>query len=286
MEQEIVSAPIERLSRFLWLAVDVAHTGEPLKVSSLDAWPLCMQAARKALEIDPHAAEGHCALGLVESGFEWNWPAAEACFEHAIEHQASLSLIYPLYAISCLLPQGKHEKALAMIERGRALHPFNPLYLSIAAFVYLGARRYDDVHRLHGLGRNLDPAAPPTEPVDAAAKELEGRYDEAIADYRRLGERAVDVTSLLGHALARTGQVDEACACILRLIESPTATPVELARVYSGLREADEALRWLELAVEQRAAHLLIVPFDPRFDWLRTHSRYARALRPMGLNGG
>jgi tetratricopeptide (TPR) repeat protein len=182
-----------------------------------------------------------------------------------------------------LLPQGKTGKALATIERSLALDPLNPLFLAIAAFVYLGAGRYDEVHRLHGLGTDLNPAAPPTGPVDAVALELEGRCDEAIAVYRKFGELGLELTSFLGHALARAGRVDEARGCVARLKTATPAKPVEIARVYSGLRDADEALRWLEVAIAERAAHLLIVPPDPRFDWLRSDPRYTQVMRPMGL---
>jgi len=251
--------------------------------SSAETWPLCKQAAQKAIELDPHAAEAHCALGLVASGFEWNWPQAEACFERAIELQPSLAMIYPFYAIGCLLPQGKTEQALATIERSLALDPLNPLYLAIAAFIYLGARRYDEVHRLHALGTDLNPVAPPTGPVDAVALELEGHHDEAIAVYRKFGEIGLELTSFLGHALAQVGRGDEARECVARLKTSAPAKPVEIARVYSGLRDAREGLRWLEVAVKERAAQLLIVPADPRFDWLRSQPRYAQVMRPMGL---
>jgi TolB-like protein/tetratricopeptide (TPR) repeat protein len=265
------------LAHTYWLLTWYRHA------PSAETWPLCKQAAQTAIALDPHAAEAHCALGLVASGFEWNWPQAEACFERAIELQPSLAITYPFYAIGCLLPQGKTEQALATIERSLAFDPLNPLFLAIAAFIYLGARRYGEVHRLHALGTDLNPAAPPTGPVDAVALELEGRHDEAIAVYRKFGELGLELTSFLGHALAQIGRVDEARACVAKLIASDPGKPVEIARVYSGLRDADESLRWLEVAVKERAAHLLIVPADPRFDWLRSQPRYAQVMRSMNL---
>jgi serine/threonine-protein kinase len=265
------------LAHTYWLLTWYRHT------TSAETWPLCKQAAQKALELDAHAAEAHCALGLVESGFEWNWPRAEACFDRAIELQPSLALIYPFYAIGCLLPRLKTERAIAMIERSLALDPFNPLFLAIAAFIYLCARRYDEVHRLHGLGKDLNPTTPPTGPVEAVAKELEGNYDEAIAEYRRFGEHGLALTSFLAHALARAGRTDEARACVEQIPDTP-GKPVEMARLYTGLRDADEALRWLGVAIEQRVAHLLVVPPDPRFDWLRQDPRYEQVMRPMGLS--
>jgi serine/threonine-protein kinase len=253
------------------------------QMPAVEAMPLCKQAALRTLELDPEGAIGHCSLGVVESGFEWSWSSAEARFERAIELQPSFALNYPFYAIGCLLPQRKTEKALAMIDLSLTLDPFNPLFLAIASFIYFCAERYDEVHRLHRLGKDLHPAAPPTAPMDAFAKEAEGRYDEAIEDYRAAGEHGLELTSHLGHALALAGRVGEARACLERLAASPTPKPVEMARVHMGLREVDKALRWLEVAVEQRVVHLLAVPPDPRFAWLRSNPGYERVMRPMAL---
>jgi hypothetical protein len=63
----------------------------------------------------------------------------------------------------------------------------------------------------------------------------------------------------------------------------PGPPAFEIARIHVGLRDADEALRWLATAVAQRAVHLILMPADPRFDWLRKDPRYADVVRPMGL---
>jgi serine/threonine-protein kinase len=253
------------------------------QASSVETMPRCREAALKTLDLDPQAAEGHCSLGIVESGFEWNWSSAEARFERAIELQPGLAIIYPFYAVGCLLPQRKIDKALAMIDHSLALDPFNPLFLVIAAFVYLCAGRYDEVHRLHALGKDLNPSTPATAPVEALAKELEGRYDEAIEDFRGFAEHRVDMTSFLGHALAIAGRADEARRCVEQLSALQTPPALEIARVHVGLRDADEAFRWLKKAVEQRAVHLILLPADPRFEWLRADPRYAEVMRPMAL---
>jgi hypothetical protein len=66
----------------------------------------------------------------------------------------------------------------------------------------------------------------------------------------------------------------------------PISAALDIARVHVGLRNADEALRWLETAVAQHVVHLILVPADPRFDWLRSDPRYWEIMRPMGLPRG
>jgi serine/threonine-protein kinase len=250
---------------------------------AVESMPLCRQAAEKTLELDPDAAEGHCSLGIVLSGFEWRWREAEAHFERAIELQPSLAIIYPFYAVVCLTPQRKFDKACAMIERSRELDPFNPLALVIGALIYSWAGRYDDVHRLHRLGLDLSPALPPTLPVESITQEQEGNLDVAIEGLSRMAEMRPEMMGFLGHALARAGRRTEALEWAARLQGLPAPAPLDIARVYIGLRDADEALRWLGIAVAQHTPHLILMPADPRFDWLREDPRYADVVRPMAL---
>lgn len=250
---------------------------------AVESMPLCRQAAENTLELDPNAAEGHCSLGIVRSGFEWRWREAEAHFERAIELQPSLAIIYPFYAVVCLTPQRKFDKACAMIERSRELDPFNPLALVIGALIYSWAGRHDDVHRLHRLGLDLDAALPPTLPAEAITQEQEGNLDVAIEGFSRMAELRPEMMGFLGHALARAGRRTEALQWAERLQRLPVPAPLDIARVHVGLRDANEALRWLAEAVAQRTPHLILVPADPRFDWLRSDPRYADIVRPMAL---
>ncbi len=253
------------------------------QMPSAETMPLCKQAAEKTLELDPDAAEGHCSLGIVASGFEWRWREAEAHFERAIALQPSLAMIYPFYAVVCLFPQRKLDKACAMIDRSLALDPFNGVFLVIGALIYSWAGRHDEARRLHRLGQDLSPTLPPTGSVDALQRELEGDVDGAIDALRALAPGRPEILGFLGHALARAGRRDEALECIEQLRAQPISAALDIARVYVGLRDAGEALRWLELAVAQHAVHLILVPADPRFDWLRRDARYAEVMRPMGL---
>src|SRR5262249_29281614 len=101
-----------------------------------EAMPLSKEAALRTLEIDGESAEAHASLGLVESGFEWRWASAVARFQRAIELQPSLALVYPFYAVVCLMPQSRLDEACAAAARGVELDPFNPLFHAMATLVY------------------------------------------------------------------------------------------------------------------------------------------------------
>jgi hypothetical protein len=47
-----------------------------------------------------------------------------------------------------------------------------------------------------------------------------------------------------------------------------------LAQICAALNKTEEALRWLEMAYEQRASYIAYVKLDPWFDNLRSDSRF------------
>jgi TolB-like protein len=260
-----------------------------LQMPSEQAMPLSKEAALRALELDPDSAQGHVSLGIVESGFEWRWASGETHFKRAIELQPSLATIYPFYAVVGLLPQRKLDEACRMIERGVSLDPFNLLTHTIAMFVYGNAGRYEAALRQHALGMELSPDAPSIVASIALVREWQGEVEEAIDGYRKAIAMVGDqphFVSFLGHALAIAGRKTEAKRMLEKLLAAPSPSDLDIARVYTGLRDADEALRWLESAAERRIIHMLTVPADRRFDWLRPQPRFQEILRVMNVGIG
>jgi hypothetical protein len=87
----------------------------------------------------------------------------------------------------------------------------------------------------------------------------------------------------LGHALAVSGETEEPRRIIKKLMEIPDRPAVDLAIVNLGLGDEEEALRWLEFAVEQRNLRLLTISADRRFQRLAEHPRFQAVLERMGL---
>ncbi|MFN7956120.1 MAG: hypothetical protein U0610_30690 [bacterium] len=251
-----------------------------------EAMPASRDAAMRTLELDADSAQGTSSLGIVESGFEWRWAAGEERFRRAIELQPGLALIYPFYAVVCLLPQLRLDEACAMVRRGLALDPYNPLFHTIATFVYTLARRFDDALLQHALATEVCPGYAPLVASLALVREAQGLVDQAIPGYRKAREltgNPAHLTSFLGHALAISGQRGQARKLLRELTASPLPSALDIVRIHLGLGEVDEALRWLETAVDQRVIHLLTVPADHRFDGIRSHPRFRAIVERMGL---
>jgi len=248
--------------------------------------PLSKEAALKTLELDPEGAEGHRSLGLVQCAFDWNWEAGESSFCRAIELQPGFALAYGPYALYCLLPQLRIEEGCSMTERALRLDPYNPITLATAIFLYANAGRFDDAFRHLKFCMDLNPNFIPFLYCGGLAHEWHGDLPEAISTFRRAVELAGALPSplgALGHALAINGDKEEPRRIAQKLLKCAEQPAVDLAIVYLGLGEDEEALRWLEVAVEQRNVRLLTLGADRRFRRLAGHPRFQAVLASMGL---
>ena len=254
-----------------------------------EAMPRAKSAAEKALELDAGSALGHVCMGIVESGFEWRWASAESHFRKAIQLQPSLPTIYPFYAFVCLMPQLRMEEAFEMAEFATSLDPYNMLFHAMATFIYGTAGRFDDAVAHNTLIREMAPKATPSYGLEGLIAEWRGEVDKAIAPYRKACELAAGIPhphlkSFLGHALAVQGHRAEAEQILRELAAQEPSSALDIARIYVGLRDEEESLRWLETASKERSIHLLAVPADNRFDWLRRHPRFQNVIRQMHLS--
>jgi hypothetical protein len=53
--------------------------------------------------------------------------------------------------------------------------------------------------------------------------------------------------------------------------------------IHAGLRQVDPAIEWLEKAYAERSAWLAYAKVDPKYENLRSDSRFTDVLRRVGL---
>jgi hypothetical protein len=68
-----------------------------------------------------------------------------------------------------------------------------------------------------------------------------------------------------------------------RLAKERYVTPYGVALVHAGLGEKDQALVWLDRALEDRSHWLVWLKLDPRLDTLRSDHRFRSLLLAVGL---
>ena len=116
------------------------------------------------------------------------------------------------------------------------------------------------------------------------------RYDEAIAELQKAVELSgggAAQLGALGYAYAVANRRAEALEIVETLKKRSRehyVPPAMVAIVFSGLGDKDQAMTWLEKALEERDPWLTGLKVDPMFDSLRSDPRFLDLLRRIGLN--
>jgi hypothetical protein len=114
-------------------------------------------------------------------------------------------------------------------------------------------------------------------------------YPEALRELTKTKDLLpgnLAVQSDIGHVYAVSGNKSEAEKTIARLKQESTRTYVnlyELALIYIGLGQNDQAFDWLEKAYRERSDQLIYLKVDPRLDPIRSDSRFADLVRRVGI---
>ncbi len=246
--------------------------------------PRARAAAQRALELDDHLAEAHTSLGMVLWAYDWNWPAAEREYRRAIELNPNDAVAHQFYSIG-LSSQGRFEESIAEAKHAIELDPLSPIIQANLARMLHFARRDEEaigvLHKIVELEPNFFPGHQMLGMIAIAA----GRTEEAVRELRIARELAPDsVLALtnLTRAYARSGQRQAALAGLeeLKQIARKKYVPAyQFAFVYAELGEMDTAFQWLNKAIEEPSAMMMLMNVQPEFDTLRSDPRFAAVVR-------
>jgi TolB-like protein/DNA-binding winged helix-turn-helix (wHTH) protein len=100
-------------------------------------------AAEKALQLDSTLADAHTSLAAVKVLHDWDWQGAEQEFRRAIELNPNFARAHHWYGNLLLGPEGRHEEAIAELERARELDPLSLIINADVGFGYYLAGNYE-----------------------------------------------------------------------------------------------------------------------------------------------
>jgi tetratricopeptide (TPR) repeat protein len=245
-----------------------------------------VNAAEKALQIDPDSADAHVVLGKMRR-VQWQWADSEAEFKRALDLNPNNSAGYLGFS-TWLLSQGRTDEALAWAQRGRQLDPLSDAGPEIGWLLFCAHRydestrelrstlavRPDDAGALWTLGYVLN--------ANQQAKDAIPVLEKALS----ISDRSPGVIGVLIRAYAHAGRRADALQLLAELKKRkqtgyvPTAAFVN---AYLGLGEYDEAFVWLEQAYKEHSPILLFIKTHPYFDPIRDDPRFKDLLRRVGL---
>ncbi|HEY9433251.1 MAG TPA: protein kinase [Blastocatellia bacterium] len=253
-----------------------------------EAFPKAKDAAEKALALDENLAEAHAARAFIYFLWEWNWAEAGREYRRAIQLNPNYSSARQWYS-SLLAVIGQTDEALEEAKQAHKLDSFSPIIASHPAWINYLSRNAEGAIREARQALKLDPNFFPSRRYLALGYDLQGKYNDALAELQRAVSSATKSTlvkSELGYAYAKAGRREEALRVIEELQRSPgerRVSPFHIALIYIGLGENDRAIDLLEKAYDERVERLVWLRADPRFDPLRLDPRFNDLLTRMGL---
>jgi TolB-like protein/DNA-binding winged helix-turn-helix (wHTH) protein len=251
-----------------------------------EAYPRAKAAAAKALELDNALGEAHISLAFCLDGFDWDWESAGREFRRGIELNPGYATGHQWYAWH-LTALGRNDEAIAEMKKAEYLDPLSLIISAELAEEFLIAHRYDEAIRQSRKTMALDPFFPVAHFELGQAFVQKRMYNEAIAELQKAIELSAGSTTFrsnLAYAYAEAGKRNEASKILndLKSTAQAVSNAPEIALVYVGLEEKDQAMAWLEKAYAERFNPSVLR--RPAFDPLRSDPRFQNLLRRIGLS--
>ncbi len=250
--------------------------------------PKAKAAALKALELDSSLSDAHNSLAYVKLNYDWDWHGAEAEFKRSLELNPGYAHGHHWYA-HLLFSSGRMDEALAESNRALELDPVSPIINLHLGWHYLYTRQYDRALEQLAKTLELDPSYALAHWYRGLAYEQKKMYPEALSEMGKAkdllpGNLAVE--SDIGHVYAVSGDKGAAERVIAGLKEESARRYVnqyELALIYVGLGENDQAFEWLGRAFRDHSDQMIYLKVDPRLDSVRSDSRFTDLVRRVGI---
>jgi tetratricopeptide (TPR) repeat protein len=253
----------------------------------METHPRMKEAAIRATSLNPSLPEARVALGAVLSLLDWDWAAGEEEMQKSIQLDKSDPVGHIAYGIQ-LACRGEQAAAVAEVERALELDPASLFPNFVLGWLYGVCGRYDEAIGQHLLVSRLAPDYGLPHLGMGLACAGKGQFADAIAHLTNATQMKCGslLHGQMGYCYARSGRREEALREIGILnarSESSYVSPMSFAAIYSGLGEQDEALRYLDRALEMRDTSLHLRLLSTEFDSLRHHSRFQQLRSQIGL---
>jgi TolB-like protein len=245
-------------------------------------------AATKALEIDPLLADAEACMAYVTFLHDWNWEAAEQRYQRALQLDANYAMGHIWYAVFL----ASRERPTEAIEQSNLALELDPLSLIVGAlrgWVLYFCGDYDASIKQCEETLELDSTFFPAHLFVSRSYLLKGMCEEANRSlkeaYRLTGDDPT-LQSELAYSLAMCGKTEMARRLILEMERDDARgylVAINLALLHTGMGNHDDAITWLEAAIEERYPWMVQLRVEPWWKPLRDHPRYRELEQRIGL---
>ncbi|MEP7213037.1 MAG: winged helix-turn-helix domain-containing protein [Acidobacteriota bacterium] len=249
-------------------------------------------AIEEALTLKPDLAEGHFARGLIIWTHNNRFPHEQAIQAYkrslrsdpnADETHHQLSMIYGHI--------GLMDEALHSVRKAIEINPNNTMArFRVSNYLAWQAKADEALAVLKTVPRDVSPLL--VERVRAETLIQAGRVDEAqniVDDYlaEHPGDSGGSFTSVKALLLARSGRRVESENAIARAAQIGKGyghfhhTAYNIASAHAAMNNPDEAVAWLEAAIDDGFPNYTYIKLDPNLDNMRKHPRFIGLLSEL-----
>ncbi len=257
-----------------WVYYMMQDWGE---LPTLEARQKTRAVVEKALALDDQLVDAHIFHGLYLYMFEWDWAGAEEAFQRAIEINPNHLHTHYEFALY-LVRMGRFDEALRHAQKVQQIDPVSPRAMEVMSTVYWRSGQYDEAIDaiMQGLELHPDREWSLYFPLFWA-----GRYQEVLDLAIKLNHRGWQM-----RASMMLDRPPEAVAYLdsLEMVWSQRFIRDEIfSLLYLIHKDDEEALDWLEQAVEERSTIFAYIKGQPAWYPLYDNPRFQTILREVGL---
>jgi DNA-binding winged helix-turn-helix (wHTH) protein/TolB-like protein/Tfp pilus assembly protein PilF len=239
------------------------------------------QAIDRALTLDGNLADARSAACLRKLVYDYDLAGAERECITSIELDPNSGLAHQVYS-RLLNSAGHHDEAIEEIKFAIDLEPASVFNHRLLGMSYLYARRYDEAIEQLKRVSTMERAGPTLMWLTQALG-LAGRDAEAYEWWKKNSDNVRDAEMQeWEEAFSREGWKG-VVRWRTRNFGKDNLSYSHGAALHAYLGETNEALNYLEKALERREPYLPYLRVDARFDPIRTDARFETFLKRAGL---
>lgn len=251
-----------------------------------EAYMKSEEAARKAMSLDNSIAEAHVAMLSALTDYDRDWKGSEREFRATVAIDPNYAAAYQYYGFA-LIGMGRGEEAVGAMRRAKELDPVSPSVQTSLAWSLFLTRKYEESAQECKRALELYPDFIPAHQLLGIVYGQMNDDTSALTEFSEAEalERDNPVTLILmTHELARTGKKAEAKQALLGALAKPGASVVPdyyIAAAWTEIGDKGKALDSLRRAEQHHSNWLIYLPYDPRFDALRSDPAFRAAFQKM-----
>ena len=234
-------------------------------------------AARYAITLNDKLPDAHTSLGVVLTKYYWNWDEAEKEFKEAIKINPEYAPAHYQYSV-LLSIRGRTDEALSEGRIALDLDPFSPATNFNYCRGYYYARRYNESTACLDKLVNDYPNYAFGKYTRSWINFHLGRQAEATAHFEEIYNTNKKLGGgPLGYAYGQTRRQADAQRVLNEMLALPkeeNLPPQEIALIYYGMGDIDNALIWFEKSAADHFGPFAFLKVDPVFEKLRADQRF------------